>query len=196
MPFIDIREVPTIEPVPGCRMRTPFGEHLMLSYLEMDEGAEVPWHSHPHEQGGILIRGRVQLSIGDETRICEAGSMFIIPPNVKHRAVAGDAAVDAGRVLSVGQQVGAGDDEHRAGVAPGLLRVGGALGVLERELHAVGEAVGEALVDRPAGSVQHVGRGDAGVGDPVRVGERRQLRQVGRIGDRGRRIRWPHGDAA
>ena len=88
MPFIDIREVPVIEPVPGCRMRTPFGEHLMLSYLEMDEGAEVPWHSHPHEQGVILIRGRVQLSIGDETRTCEAGSMFIIPPNVRHRAVA------------------------------------------------------------------------------------------------------------
>jgi quercetin dioxygenase-like cupin family protein len=90
MPFIDPREIVPIEPVPGCRMRTPFGEHLMLSYLEMDAGAEVPWHSHPHEQGGILIRGRVQLSIGDETRICEAGSMFIIPPNVKHRAVAVD----------------------------------------------------------------------------------------------------------
>jgi quercetin dioxygenase-like cupin family protein len=69
-------------------MRTPYGEHLMLSYLEMDDGAEVPLHSHPHEQGGILLSGRMQLTIGDETRICEAGSMFIIPPNVKHRAVA------------------------------------------------------------------------------------------------------------
>ena len=54
----------------------------------MDDGAEVPLHHHPHEQGGILLKGQVQLTIGDETRIVEAGSLFIIPPNVPHRAVA------------------------------------------------------------------------------------------------------------
>lgn len=90
MPFIDISEFEPIEPVPGCRMRTPFGKHLMLSYLEMDDGAEVPLHHHPHEQGGMLLRGKVQLTIGDETRICEPGSMFLIPPNTPHRAVAVD----------------------------------------------------------------------------------------------------------
>src|SRR5271170_3079773 len=95
MGFINIRDVQPIEPAPGCRMRTPFGQNLMLSYLEMDDGAEVPMHSHPHEQGGILIRGRLELTIGDETRLCEAGAMFLIPPNVKHRAVAvGGPAVD------------------------------------------------------------------------------------------------------
>lgn len=90
MPFIDISEFEPIEPVPGCRMRTPFGKNLMLSYLEMDDGAEVPLHHHPHEQGGMLLRGKVQLTIGDETRICEPGSMFLIPPNTPHRAVAVD----------------------------------------------------------------------------------------------------------
>lgn len=90
MPFIDLSGIPVIRPVPGCQMRTPHGQNLMLSYLEMDDGAEVPMHHHPHEQGGILIRGRVQLTIGDETRICEAGSLFIIPPNTPHRAVAVD----------------------------------------------------------------------------------------------------------
>ena len=90
MPFIDLDRIPQIEPVPGCRMRTPFGQHLMLSYLEMDEGAEVPLHHHPHEQGGILLRGTLQLTIGDETRVVSAGSLFMIPPNVPHRAVAID----------------------------------------------------------------------------------------------------------
>ncbi|TWU09429.1 Cupin domain protein [Symmachiella macrocystis] len=88
MPFIDISTIQAIEPVPGCRMRTPYGENLMLSYLEMDEGAVVPLHDHPHEQGGILLKGQVELTIGDETRICEAGSLFIIPPNTPHKAVA------------------------------------------------------------------------------------------------------------
>jgi quercetin dioxygenase-like cupin family protein len=88
MPFIDISQFTPIEPVPGCRLRTPFGERLMLSYLEMDAGAEVPLHHHPHEQGGMLLKGRLQLTIGDETRTVEAGSMFLIPPNVPHRAIA------------------------------------------------------------------------------------------------------------
>ena len=45
-------------------------------------------HAHPHEQGGMLLRGTLQLTIGDETRVVEAGAMFLIPPNVPHRAVA------------------------------------------------------------------------------------------------------------
>ena len=88
MPFIDIDDFQAQEVTPGCRPRTPYGENMMLSYLEMDEGGEIPLHHHPHEQGGMLIKGNVQLTIGDETRICNAGDMFLIPPNVPHRAVA------------------------------------------------------------------------------------------------------------
>ena len=88
MPFIEIEKIPAIEAILGCRLRTPYGENMMLSYLEMDEGAVVPMHHHPHEQGGMLIKGRIELTIGDEVRICEPGAMFLIPPNVPHQAVA------------------------------------------------------------------------------------------------------------
>ncbi len=90
MPFIELDEIRPVEPVPGCRMRTPFGENLMLSWLEMDEGAEIPLHNHPHEQGGILLSGRLELTIGQETRTVEPGSLYLIPPDVPHRAVAVD----------------------------------------------------------------------------------------------------------
>ena len=90
MAFINIHDIPPNEVVPGCRLRTPFGVNLMLSYLEMDEGAVIPLHDHPHEQGGMLLEGRLELTIGDETRVVEAGSMFLIPPNVPHKAVAVD----------------------------------------------------------------------------------------------------------
>ncbi len=88
MGFIDLDQLPRIHPVPGCTMRTPFGQNLMLSYLEMEAGAEVPLHQHPHEQGGILLQGTMDLTIGEETRRVEAGGMYLIPPNVPHRAVA------------------------------------------------------------------------------------------------------------
>ena len=90
MPFIDIDEIEPLEVIPGCRMRTPHGENLMLSYLEMDEGAVVPLHDHPHEQGGMLLQGKIELTIGDESRVVEPGAMFIIPPNTPHKAVAVD----------------------------------------------------------------------------------------------------------
>lgn len=97
MPFIDVREIPAQEVVPGCRLRTPYGENLMLSYLEMDQGAEIPLHDHPHEQGGILLEGQLELTIGEETRVCDPGAMFLIPPHVPHRAV----AITSVRVMDV-----------------------------------------------------------------------------------------------
>jgi quercetin dioxygenase-like cupin family protein len=88
MPFIEIEKIPSQELLPGCRLRTPYGKNIMMSYLEMDEGAEVPMHHHPHEQAGMLLRGKLELTIGDETRVCEPGAMFLIPGDVPHRAVA------------------------------------------------------------------------------------------------------------
>lgn len=86
--FIDWDQIPTNEVAPGVRIRAPYGENLMLSLLEMDEGAVVNRHHHPHEQGGILLEGRMELSIGDDTRMVEPGEAYLIPPNLPHRAVA------------------------------------------------------------------------------------------------------------
>jgi quercetin dioxygenase-like cupin family protein len=88
MPFIDINKIQPIEISPGIRIRTPHLNQLMLSYLEMDEGTVVPRHKHPHEQGGMLLKGRLELTIGEEARVVEPGSMFLIPANVEHKAVA------------------------------------------------------------------------------------------------------------
>lgn len=88
MPFIDWDQIPVNEVAPGVRIRTPYGQNIMLSLLEMDEGAVVNRHHHPHEQSGLQLEGTMELTIGDETRICHPGDGFIIPPNTPHRAVA------------------------------------------------------------------------------------------------------------
>ena len=95
MAFIKIADYEPVELAPGARARTPYGKNIMLSYLEMDEGSLVPTHSHPHEQAGMLLEGRLELTIGDESRICEAGDLFIIPSNTPHsaRPVAGRAVI-------------------------------------------------------------------------------------------------------
>ncbi len=86
--FIDLDSVPVFEPAPGCQLRTPYGEHLMLSQVKMEEGAVIPLHHHSQEQAGVLISGTLELKIGDETRILKPGQLYLIPPNVSHRAVA------------------------------------------------------------------------------------------------------------
>ena len=95
MPFFDVSAIEPFELLPGLKIRAPFGQNLMLSYLEFDRDAVVPFHSHPHEQGGIVLRGKVKLTIGSDARIVGPGSMYIIPPNTPHRAAAvdGPAAV-------------------------------------------------------------------------------------------------------
>ena len=86
MPFINIKDYEPIELAPGAKARTPYGENVMLSYLELEEGSVIPPHKHPHEQAGMLLKGRMELTIGEQTRLCEAGEMFIIPPNTSHTA--------------------------------------------------------------------------------------------------------------
>lgn len=87
MPFISIDDYEPVELAAGARARTPYGKHLMLSYLEMEAGSVIPTHAHPHEQAGMLLEGRLELTIADESKICEPGDMFIIPPNTPHGAV-------------------------------------------------------------------------------------------------------------
>ena len=88
MGFIDIEQQASFQPAPGVTMRTPHGKNLMLSLVEMTEGAEVPLHEHPHEQAGVVLSGKMELTIGEETRELGPGDMYIIPGGTTHRAIA------------------------------------------------------------------------------------------------------------
>ena len=87
MPFIAAEELPKMELFPGARSGIVAGEGLMLSFLEMAEGSEVPEHSHPHEQAGLVLSGELQFRIGSDEKILKTGEAFIIPPNVVHSGV-------------------------------------------------------------------------------------------------------------
>lgn len=80
----------SFEQFPGVTLTTNAGEKIMLSVVQFKEGAEVPVHQHPHEQGGILVSGRLRFTIGERTEILEAGDQWIIPGNTPHTVVAID----------------------------------------------------------------------------------------------------------
>lgn len=87
MPFIKPEELPRMGLFPGARSGIIAGSGLMLSFLEMEQGAEVPEHSHPHEQAGLVLAGKLRFRIGSEERMLEPGDAFIVPADMVHAGV-------------------------------------------------------------------------------------------------------------
>ncbi len=72
---------------PGVHICTYCLEKLMLSYVEMEPGAVVELHQHPHEQMGLVLEGRARFFIGDEEKLVQPGDRFRIPGNVPHKVI-------------------------------------------------------------------------------------------------------------
>ena len=100
MPFFDIKERSAKEIVPGAWIHTFWGEHMLLAVVELGTHTEVPVHTHPHEQGGILLEGEMEMGIGIETRILGPGDTYIVPGNVQHWARTGSTAARALDIFS------------------------------------------------------------------------------------------------
>ena len=98
--FLDASGREPMELVPGARTRTFWGEQMLFSLVEVDSNSEVPLHTHPHEQGGIIIEGELEMSIGGEVRLLKPGDMYMIPGNVEHYAKTGDQPAKALDVFS------------------------------------------------------------------------------------------------
>lgn len=74
---------------PGVRMFPLFGESGMLNLVELDPGAVVPSHSHPHEQLGLVVSGEITMTIAGVDHLCRVDDAYTIPGDVEHGARAG-----------------------------------------------------------------------------------------------------------
>lgn len=98
MPFYVPAELPATEIIPGCHSRLISGEHIMLSVLDMPKGSVLPEHDHPHEQAGMVLEGRLSLTIDGETRVLNPGEAYVVPGGVRHSGFVVDEDV---KVLDV-----------------------------------------------------------------------------------------------
>ncbi len=74
-------------PVPGIYMKTiAWGEKTLMTEFRLEKGSDLPVHSHPHEQTGYLVSGRLTLSVGDEVFDAGPGDCWCIPSGVEHGA--------------------------------------------------------------------------------------------------------------
>jgi quercetin dioxygenase-like cupin family protein len=74
-------------PIPGIEQKTlVYGERTLMTEFLLKKGGRFPQHSHPHEQTGYLVKGRIRLSIGPEESDLMAGDSWCIPSGVEHGA--------------------------------------------------------------------------------------------------------------
>lgn len=59
-------------------------DHIMLCQLELKAGHKAPVHHHFHEQCSYVISGKVEIILGDESKILQAGDSVGIETNVEH----------------------------------------------------------------------------------------------------------------
>ena len=80
---------------PGVSIKTTTGTNMLLSVVTFEPDSVVPDHSHPHEQMGMMISGRLQFTVGGVTRTLGPGDTWRIPGGVVHRVVAIDGSAVA-----------------------------------------------------------------------------------------------------
>ena len=73
------------------------GTHVTLVEITLSPGAEVPEHTHPHEQAGTVDSGRIHIRIGALERELAPGDSYLIPGGTPHYV----RALDAVRLVEV-----------------------------------------------------------------------------------------------
>lgn len=69
------------------------GARTLMTEFRLEKGALLPKHSHPHEQTGYLVSGRMDLMIGTDAHRVSAGDSWCIPGDVEHSAAASEDSV-------------------------------------------------------------------------------------------------------
>jgi quercetin dioxygenase-like cupin family protein len=90
MSFVSLGEgAPGFELAPGALARALFGERGMLNVVELEPGAEVALHSHPHEQLGLILTGFMTMVVNGVSHRCGPMDAYVLPGGVEHGGTAG-----------------------------------------------------------------------------------------------------------
>jgi len=82
------------EVLPGISVKTICrGASTLMTEFRLKAGSTLAEHSHPHEQTGYLVEGRMKLFIDGIGRELAPGDSWCVAGGLKHRAVVHDDSV-------------------------------------------------------------------------------------------------------
>lgn len=62
------------------------GDSTLMTEFLLQKDAVLPAHSHPYEQTGYLVKGKIRLFIGEASKELVPGDSWCIASNLPHRA--------------------------------------------------------------------------------------------------------------
>ena len=72
-------------PLPGVQAQLLQGDSWQMLFMTFSQDVELSEHSH-EEQWGVVIEGRIDLTVDGETRTLQRGERYEIPAGVPHSA--------------------------------------------------------------------------------------------------------------
>ncbi len=82
------KDAKPINVLPGLIRRTlAQSQSMMICEFTFDAHVEIPLHSHPHDQVGYLVEGRVEMNIAGEKFILNKGDSYSAPSNISHGVI-------------------------------------------------------------------------------------------------------------
>lgn len=91
----NLQDVPPVRDEPGFRQVVFRGIDQMVGFTSITpEKEDGEPHRHPYEQTNMLVEGRLEFVVGDETVELEPYDVLEIPPEVPHtaRTIDGESA--------------------------------------------------------------------------------------------------------
>ena len=96
MPYINLDHLETQEIFPGFHGKMIHTDNMTVAYWDIDEGCDLPEHSHIHEQVVNVLEGQLELIVGGDKHVLGHGDVYVIPSNVVHsgRAISDCKVID------------------------------------------------------------------------------------------------------
>jgi quercetin dioxygenase-like cupin family protein len=82
--FKTFQSIPAKEVAPGFFSKLIHTQNNTINFIEVKAGCALPLHQHVHEQCSFVIEGKFEMTVGDDTRILDAGLFATIPSNMLH----------------------------------------------------------------------------------------------------------------
>jgi len=91
--FFEYANANAVQMAPGLIRKTLVsGDRLMICRFDLDGGVEIPSHSHPHDQAGYVVLGKIRVTVDGKSFILGAGDSYYAKSGVLHSAIALEAS--------------------------------------------------------------------------------------------------------
>ncbi len=92
MPIFDSNATPMPAPEAGRSARPVVTKEegavtITMRELVMQDGAALRLHTHPTDEGIVLLEGQVEMVVGDDQRLASPGDILLAPPGTPHRLI-------------------------------------------------------------------------------------------------------------